>query len=214
LNEGSDALVFWILIPIFAAVGFYLFWYSRRRKKMLEAFAKTHRLHIRPEHKEELQKTLDSRFSLKDENRVRSFGQLSSLIDGGSMWFFRAVELLDLNPHARSYSTHFPRIAALFKVSQDYEEFFVLGRSLQAIQKLPGSSPPNPDVVEITKRIAAECHARHPLSVTLARGHGLIYFEPLVTGGEKMRDLHALYCIAKKMREELIGTYSHTTNPS
>jgi len=203
MNEGSGALVFWILAPLFVAVGLYLFWYSRRRKKMLEAFAKIHQLRIRPEYEKELQRTLDTCFTLKDEGLVRSFGQLSSLVDGESIWLFRAVELLDLNPHAQSYSTHFARIVALFDISKDHDEFFVLDKSFHANKRLSGSKSPNPNVIEISKQIAKSCKARHPLSMTLTRGHGLIYFEPSVTGGETINDVNSLYCIAKNMCEKL-----------
>ncbi|MBW1848896.1 MAG: hypothetical protein JRI53_09805 [Deltaproteobacteria bacterium] len=202
MNETSNALVLWILVLLFTAVGLYLIWYTRRRKKMLQTFSKTHHLPIRPEREETLQKTLDSCFSLKSTNMVRSFAQLSSIIDGGSIWIFRAVELLDLNPHARSYSTHFPRIAALFNASTNHDEFFVLDKSMRAAQKLPGSKTLNSDLTNIIKQIAASCNARHPLSVTLARGQGLIYFEPLVTGGETLRDIGHLYCIAKRMHKK------------
>lgn len=205
MGEGSDAVVFWILFPVFAAVGLYLFWYSRRRKKMLEAFAKMHNLRIRPEYKEDLQKTLDTCFSLGDTSLERSFGQLASLVDGGSIWLFRAVELLDLNPHAQSSSTHFPRIAALFDHSTEHEEFFVLDKSMQTRQRLPGSKSPDIKVTEIAKRTAISCKARHPLSVTVTRGHGLIYFEPLATGGETISDVNSLYCIAKNMCARLSG---------
>ena len=205
MTDVSGALVFWILVPLFVAVGLYLIWYSHRRKKMLESFAKTHQLCIRPEHERELQKTLDSCFSLKGEGLVRSFGQLSSFVDGESIWVFRAVEILDLNPNAQSYSTHFPRIVALFQISTEHEEFFILDKSMQARRRLFRSKSPNLDVIEISKRITASCKARHPLSVTFTRGHGLIYFEPLVTGGETMSDVNSLYCIAKNMCEALSG---------
>jgi hypothetical protein len=205
MNEGSGADVFWILVPLFAAVGFYLFWYSRRRKKMVEKFAKIHRLRIRPEYEKELQQTLDTFFSLKDDGLVRSFGQLSSLVKGESVWLFRAVELLDLNPHAQSYTTHFPRIVALFETSTAYEEFFVLDTSMQARQRLPGSESPNIKVIETARKTALSCKVRHPLSVTITRGHGLIYFEPLVTGGETINDVNSLYCAAREINEKLSG---------
>lgn len=48
-----------------------------------------------------------------------------------------------------------------------------------------------------------DSNARHPVSVTLTKGHGLVYFEPLVTGGENINDVDALYCIAKNICEEL-----------
>jgi len=205
MNEMSGVVVLWILVPLFIAVGLYLFQYTRRRKKMLEAFAKMHQFRVRPEYEKELQKTLDSCFSLNEEGLVRSFGQLSSLVHEDHIWIFRAVELLDLNPHAQSYSTHFSRIVALFDAPPGHEEFFVLNKSMQAIQRLPRSKPPNPKVTETTKRIAVYCMARHPLSVTVTHGQGLIYFEPLVTGGETINDVNSLYCIAKGMQEKLPG---------
>lgn len=205
MNEGSGALVFWILIPLFGAVGLYLLWYSRRRKKMLESFTKTNQFLFRPEQKNALQKTLDCCFSLKQESMVRSFGQLSSPVEKESIKLFRTVELLDLNPHARSNSTHFSRIAALFKIPKIYEEFFILDKSMQARRRIPDSRPINPDVLQQSKQIAAECEARHTLSVTLGSGYGLIYFEPIVTGGETMSDVNCLYCIAKSLRKAFSG---------
>lgn len=206
MNEGTGAVVFWILIPLFVALGLYLFWYSRRRKKMLGMFAKIHQFQIRPDYDKELQETLDTFFSFKDSGLVRSFGQLSSLIEGESIWLFRAVELLDLNPIAQSYTTHYPRIVALFDTSTVHEEFFVLDKSMQARQRLPRSKAPNTKVTEIVKRTATSCKARHPLSVTLTSGHGLIYFEPFVTGGETINDVDSLYCIAKDIGEKLSGS--------
>ena len=205
MNDGSSALVFWILVPLFLAVGLYLIWYSRRRKKMLEAFASMHQFPIRSSHKDKLQKTLDTNFSLEDRGLVRRFGQLSSVVDGGQIYLFRAVELLDLNPHAKSYTTHFSRIVALFDISTDHNEFFILDRSMQTHQRLPESKIPNHNVIEISKRIAKSCNARHALSITLTRGHGLIYFEPLVTGGETIDDINSLHCIAENMCEKLSG---------
>jgi hypothetical protein len=205
MNEGANALVFWILVPLFVAVGLYLIWYSRRRKKMLKTFAKTHQLLIRPEQEQALQKTLDSCFSLKNENLVRSFGQLSSLVDGGNVWVFRAVELLDLNPHSQSYSTHFSRIVALFGISTSHDEFFILDNSMQARPRIPGSNTPSSEVTEISQRLAASHNARHALSVTLNSKHGLIYFEPLGTGGEALSDVESLYSIANNMYAELSG---------
>jgi hypothetical protein len=219
MDEGSGALVALILAPLFVAVGIYLIWYSRRRKKMLAAFAKTHQLMLRPEYKEEIQKTLDSCFSINNGSVVRSFGQLSSLVFGESIWFFRTVELLDLNPHAiwffrtvelldlnphaQSYSTHFSRIAVLFNILTDHDEFFLLDKSRHASRRLPGSKLPDPHIADLVKRSAMSCKARHPISVTLTGGYGLIYFEPLVTGGETISDINSLYCIAKNIREKL-----------
>ena len=202
---ASGATVAWILIPLFVAVGLYLVWYSARRRKMLEAFARSHQLFIRPEHLEPLDKTLKACFSLEGEGVVRSFGQLSSLVDGDGVWLFRAVELLDLNPRGATSSTHSPRIAAVFDVPADLDEFFLLDRSMRVTPRRPGSGDPRADVVEMSRRIAQSCQGRHMLSVTLSGGHGLIYFEPLVVGGESQGDIDVLYQMAQKMRDEVAG---------
>jgi hypothetical protein len=83
MNEISDALVFWILVPLFLAVGLYLIWFARRRKEMLATFASSHQLSIKQDYEEKLQKRLDKCFALNKKNLVRSFDQLSSIIDGG-----------------------------------------------------------------------------------------------------------------------------------
>jgi len=73
MRVEGDTLVFWILVPTFVAFAVYLLWYSPRRRKMLEAFARKHRLPIRPEKAERLQQTLGGTFSLEREGLVRSF---------------------------------------------------------------------------------------------------------------------------------------------
>lgn len=203
MNQG--AMVAWILIPAFVAVGLYLVWYAKRRKQMVESFANVHQLRMCPQCEAQIQAELDANFELEEEGLVRSFGQLSTLVNGDDVWIFRAIELLDLDSHAQSYTTHFPRIAAMFDVSASHGEFFVLDLSGQHHQILPQRSSPDPNVIEIVRRIVKECTLGHTLSVTLSGGHGLIYLEPLVVGGETIADVNTLYCIAKKMRVELTG---------
>ena len=203
MTENSDTLVLWILLPLFAAVGLYLLWYSRRKKKILEAFAGAQQLPFSPELEAELQATLDRCFPLQDSGLIRSFGQLSSIIDAGPVRMFSAVELLDLNPHAQASSTHFSRIAALFKVPADIDEYFLLERTGQVNTVLPTVKTPAANITELTRQAAATCRAEHTLSVTLKNGYGLIYLEPLVTGGETLTDIEALYAIARKMHKTL-----------
>ncbi|MDH3767505.1 MAG: hypothetical protein OES99_03520 [Gammaproteobacteria bacterium] len=136
---------------------------------------------------------------------MRKFGQLSSLVDGGSVWLFRTVELIDLDPYAQAYVTHYSRIVALFDITTDHDEFFLLDKSMQAIPVLPGSKPPDSDVTEVARRLAASSNSRHALSVTLKNNRGLIYFQPFVVGGETLSDVDSLYSIAKNMCDELSG---------
>jgi hypothetical protein len=138
MNETPNGLVFWILIPAFLAVGIHLILYSRKRKKMVELFAKNNQLNIRPERKKEVQGILDTYISSSDAELLRTFDQISSLILGGEIWLFRAVELFDVNPRIKSPATHFPRIAALFEVSAEWDDFFLLDKNMRATNRLPG----------------------------------------------------------------------------
>lgn len=201
MADESNMLVFLILVPLFLAVGMYLLWYSRRRRRMLETFADAHGFHVDQGQAPELAATLNQCFSLDERGLARDFDQLTSPISAGAVRLFRAVEILDASPHGQSQSTHFARIVALFDVAVTHKEFFVLDRSGTSTARLPGAPAPTPRVVKVTRRAVSEQGARHPLSVTLARGKGLIYFEPLVTGGESKSDLEALYNIASSLQD-------------
>ncbi|WP_432695331.1 hypothetical protein ACQUQP_12330 [Marinobacterium sp. YM272] len=197
-------LVFWILVPIFVALGLYLLWYARRRRAMLEAFAKEAGLRMQPRAEASLEARLERCFSLQQPGLVRSFGQLASLVKGDPVWIFRSVELLDLNPHGQAQSTHFNRIAALFPVPDTLNsEFFLLDKNGQARSLLPGSAAPDTKFVAMVNEVARSSGARHPLSVTCSRGSGLIYFEPFVVGGETLDDVKALYRIAQGISQRL-----------
>lgn len=203
MDEASNPLVFWIVVPLFAAVGIHLLIYGRQRKRMMEGFARAHGFRVRPELENALEQALDRCVALDAPGLVRTFSRLASIVDAGPIRLFRCIELLDLVPYAQASSTHFPRLAATFDVAGHFAAFFLLDRSGQASPRVPGAPPPEPRLVEAVTRAAASCRARYTLSVTLARGRAVIYFEPSVTGGETRDDLEALYCIARSLRQEL-----------
>ena len=86
------------------------------------------------------------------------------------------------------------------------EEFFIMDKSLYAMQRLKGAVSSNTDAVKTVRKIMMAVKPRHPLSVTFSKGNAVIYFEPFVTGGEKFEDVEALYLIAKKMKAELANS--------
>ncbi len=193
----------WWLLILLSVVGAYLLWYTKRRHTMLETFVQAHGLTIRPELASSIQQTLDLYFSLEDPGVVRSFCQLAGIVDGDTVRLFRAIELLDLSPHSSASSTHFSRIAALFEVSTEYDDFFLLDASLKPTRRWSGSPKPDPRAVTLAKKAATASSPRHTLSITLTHGHGLIYFEPLITAGETQGDLDCLYEIARQMHYHL-----------
>ena len=200
----NSTLVWWILVPLFIAVGIHLALYSRRRKKIFKKFAVSHHLSFKPELQRKLQNILDTSFHLKQEGLSRSFGQLSNILFNGSIWIFRAVELLDLDPNSQPYSTHFPRVVALFKAPLSLEEFFLLDKSLDITTRLPDSPVPSSEVTGCVE----DCFnlhnpLPHSLSVSFSGGYGLVYFEPLIVGGETLSDINSLYSIANEFYEKL-----------
>ena len=201
MSEASAGSIVWIIGTAFAAVGFYLVWYSQRRKKMLTAFAAEHGFAIDRNSTAKLEHSLANCLRFGIAGIAREFGQLSTLVVAGTVQIFRAVELIDLSQDTQPDSTHFSRIAALFDISQEYDEYFLLSNS-QGISNLhPIHDSPDTIAVQVATDIARSCEARHTLSITLRNGKGLLYFEPTVTGGENKADLEALYCIAKAMKD-------------
>ncbi|MFW6198629.1 MAG: hypothetical protein ACOC5E_02275 [Acidobacteriota bacterium] len=194
--------VFWILVPVFVAVGIYLIWYTRRRKRLLRTFADRHGLRVEPALEDEVQTTLDRCFGLEADGLVRTFGQLSSVVDAGPVRIFRTVELLDLNPHGRASNPHHPRIAALFSVPEGREEFFVMDPSGEVRTILPDAGAPAADVAAATRRALDACGARYPVSVTVASGHAVVYLIP-PTGRDTQGDIDAIHCIARSLRTQL-----------
>ena len=169
---------------------------------MLRDFVISRGLNILPKASVDLQKTLDSAFSLSN-NLVRSFGQLRDIAEEDGVFVFRAVELLDLNPHAQSDNTHFPRVISLFDVPSDYYEFFMLDCSMSLHNKIPHSKEIDVRIRKSCQNVVTSLRPRHTLSVSLSQGKGLVYFEPRVTGGETLADVNMLYDLAKAFRNDL-----------
>ncbi|MBV1789814.1 hypothetical protein KQ940_17295 [Marinobacterium sp. D7] len=199
----ADEQLVWILLPLFATVGLYLIWYARRRRRMMARFAREKGLSIRRDYRKPLQRCLDNAFALPQTEATRSFGQLAAIVDAEKAWLFLAVELLDLSRYGQAQSTHFPRLAALFKVRPELEGFFLidtLGRVEDLVPEIP---PAKPGVVTAAHEAMKAHGAGHTLSVTLSNGYGLIYFEPRITGAGDRADLESLYGIAIELNKRL-----------
>ena len=201
MSEASGTSIGWIIGAAFIAVGLYLVWYSQRRKKMLTTFAARHGFAISRNSTTELENSLAQCVRFDIAGIVREFGQLSAPVDAGGVQMFRAVELIDLSPNTQPDSTHFSRIAACFEISNEYDEYFLLRHSQGVSNLHPVLDTPDSNAVRVASDIALACEARHTLSITLRNGKGLVYFEPIVTGGENKADIEALHCIAKGMKD-------------
>jgi hypothetical protein len=193
--------IFWILVPIFLAVGLYLVWYSRRTRRMISDFASAKNLTYHGGDDGQLAAVLDEALRFERPGVVRSFGQIRDIVyDDDTVVLFRTVELLDLSPYGSSQSTHQGRVAATFEVSDRHDLFVLVHPDLQC-QSRVGSESAIPEEDVATIRGALEKRPpRCPLSVTLKRGRGLVYLEPRVTGNVKPEDLNYLIATGRDLR--------------
>jgi hypothetical protein len=193
--------VFWILVPLFVAVGAYLVWYSRRGRRLVMAFAREKGLRYRPGDDGQLAAALDEALGFDEPGLVRSFGQVRDIVyDRESVQLFRTVELLDLNRYGTSQSTHYSRVAVTFEVSPDLELFALVSPDLRCQSRLGSDSSVPQEPVTVIRSVLENQRPRCPLSVTLKRGRGLIYLEPLVTGNVRPEDLEYLIAIGRGLR--------------
>lgn len=192
-----------ILIPLFTAVGTYLLVYGRRRQRMMSEFAQNHGFEIDSTLERDLELLLNDSFQLRERKLARRFGQLASIVDGGDVLMFRSVEALDLSQYGVPMVTHHPRVCASFQVEQNLDEFFLLLPDGQVQSRIAARGPVSSKAVEAVAGVAASCGASHAISVSLAAGQGLIYFEPKVVGGEKLVDVETLYCMATALTMSL-----------
>jgi hypothetical protein len=193
--------IFWILAPIFVAVGVYLLWYSRRSRRLVQEFARARSLRYRPNDDGQLAAALDAALSLEQPGLVRSFGQIRDIVsDKDSVILFRTVELLDLSPYGSSTTPHHSRVAVTYDVAQGHDLFALVSPDLHCQSMLGSESGATAKVVAILQGVLKERPPRCPLSVTLKRGRGLIYLEPRVTGSVRPEDLEYLIATARSLR--------------
>jgi hypothetical protein len=195
--------VFWLLVPIFVAVGVYLIWYSRRTRRLVVDFARGKGLQYHQSDGGQLAGVLDSALSLEQPGLVRSFDRIRDIVyDQDTIALFRTVELLDLNPHGTSESTHHSRVAVTFEVPQQHDLFALVSPDLGCRSRLGSASGVPEEAVGMIRNALQGRPPRCPLSVTLKRGRGLVYLEPLVTGSVRSEDLDYLIAVGRAIRKE------------
>lgn len=198
LEPGSGAMnVALLLVPAFVAVGLWLLYYTRRRRRLMRRVAHRHGFVHHERDRLGLEARLNRALSLQTP-RARSFSAFRDIVQADGVTLFRATELLDLSRHGQAQNTHFGRIAATFETPPE-ADFHVLADRNGGLSNLdPARGRPDGDAwLHRLERVLADSPPPHALSVTARDGVGLAYLEPRVTGSESERDVEYLWRFAR-----------------
>ena len=202
---SNDPRVFFILVPIFAAVGVYLVVYNRKKSALFRDFSSSKGLQYQKRDDGYIEKALTEQLKIEEPNYVRAISGVKDIIRHGEIIIFRCTELLDLYKYGNPQTTHFPRVALSFDTPQDASLFFVL---YPKTGEYKSCYPPDKNLNEDkyfqnTKSALQDFPPPHPVTITLSRSTAFIYLEPLVIGSEKERELDYLLNLGKKLKEVL-----------
>jgi Trk-type K+ transport system membrane component len=188
---NSNLVVFVILGIAFAAVGVHLVLYSKHRTEIIRRFAEARGFVFTARADSTLVSQLEKAFDIEEAGCVRTFDQVRDVVSLPSGTIFRAVELLDLNPHASAVNPHHPRAAVMFSTQPEWFGIFHVTSDLAVLQRYPLEERSAAEDVRRYIQEAGMSPPPHPLSLTLMRGYGLAYLEPPVVGS--VTDEHLKY---------------------
>jgi hypothetical protein len=202
---NNDPRVFFILIPIFAAVGVYLVVYNRKKSALFKDFSSSRGLQYQKRDDGQIENALTEKLKIEEPNYVRAISGVKDIIRYGEILIFRCTELLDLYKYGNPQTTHFPRVALSFNAPQGASLFFIFyPKTGQYKSRYPTDKNLNEDkYFQNIKSVLQDFPPPHPVTITLSLSTAFIYLEPLVIGGEKEGDLDYLLSFGKKLKEVL-----------
>jgi hypothetical protein len=202
--EGN-LLVLLLLGGAFGLVGVHLVLYSRRQSRLVRRFAESRSYRYSERDDGRLERELSGGFELRESACRRAFSRIRDVVflDCGEL--FRAVELLDLSPHGTTENSHRARTAVRFPAGSAPAGIFHVAPDLEVHQRYPRNDRSCAgDVAGLLRRAGIGCPP-HPLSLTLVRGQGVAYLEPLVTGSLKEDHLSYLADLASRLSSTPAG---------
>jgi hypothetical protein len=205
MSASGDTTVFFILLPIFVAVGIYLIIYNKKKSAVFRNFCSARGLRYQKKDDGQIEKALTEKLRIEEPNYTRAISGVKDIIRYGEILIFRCTELLDLYKYGNPQTTHFPRAALSFEAPHDASLFFIF---FPKTGEYKSFYPPDKNLNEDKyfqniKSILPDLPPPHPVSITLSRGTAFIYLEPLVVGREKESDLDYLLNLGKKLKDVL-----------
>jgi len=201
VTTTGNVSYFYIFLGVAVAVSIHLYFYGRRRRAMLEKFARNKGLkYSSKDLNDQLADELTEKLKFNDYGRARGFSRIRDIGTDGEVSIFRCIQLLDTAKYGNSNQSHNSSICVTFNVPEALDLFVLyqggcyfnaLSRSqkikdqnaLQRVREVVGSFPP-----------------KHTLSITLRKGRGLLFLYPLVTGSEKYPELEYLFELGHRLK--------------
>ncbi len=205
-SVDANLLVFILLGAAFAAVGLHLVVYSRRRAGVVRRFAESRGYSHADRDDGSLEHQLERAFEIENAGCARAFSQVRDIVCLPSGKLFRAVELIDLNPHASVDSPHHARVAVVFPCAPECSGVFYVASDLVVHQQYPQKRDPATARLSDLFPEAGLASPPYPLSLTFMRGHGLAYLEPPVTGSVTEGHLTYLADLAERFAGRFPGS--------
>jgi len=193
-----------LLTPLFVLVGFWLYFYSNRRSRLIQEVSAKLGLAYHAKDDGSLEQCLNQAFQL-EAPLGRDFSQIRDVADAEGIKLFRVTEALDLSPHGLPQNSHFGRIAVFCPIPSHANFYFLTrgGQELRAIVPQTAQQISSEPAFQAIYQVLCTFPPSHLLSITLMRGCFLAYFEPLLTGSEKIPELLYLLQLAQRVRRAL-----------
>ena len=184
---------------------FWLIALRRRSHRLVEQFCERRGLIFCEQDDGSLQRAIDYAFELSAPANRRFF-DIRDIATDGNVTLFRLSEALVLDGENREHDAPVPRIAATFSAPVETDVFLLYSRRLKMKNLHPDGRIPEEDPHFPTlQETIAERPLPYALSVTLARGRGLIYLVPRQAQALTDGDLEFLFGTAKRIERAFTG---------
>lgn len=193
-----------LLTPLFLLVGFWLYYYSRRRSQLVQDFSAKKGLRYFGVDDGGFEEQLSADLALEPP-LARSFARIRDITDADGILLFRVTEVLDLSHYGLPQNSHFGRLAVSFEVSSPADIYFLARGQNQFRPIVPDSVDKisTEPAFKVIAQVISIFPPPHSLSVTLVKGRFLAYLEPAVVGSEKEPELEYLLLLAQRIRRKL-----------
>lgn len=201
VTTSGNILYFYIFLGVAVAILIHLYFYGRRRRAMLQKFARDNGLkYSAKDINDQLADDLTENLQFEDYGRARGFSRIRDIGSDGEVSIFRCIQLLDTEKYGDLKETHNNSVCVSFNVPEALDLFVLYQgerffNALSRRQKIKDQK-----TLQLVREVIGSFPPKHTLSITLQKGRGLLFLYPLVTGSEKYSDLEYLFALGHRLK--------------